>query len=212
MSLGRSRRALCLLALAVSLAGCGVTSQASPSRVTSHDLAAAGQPTTAPQATASTQVPGAAGEVDVYFLRAQRLVAVPRTVDLVDVPGPAIQALLAGPSEEELGDRITTAIPSGTPTLDVTVVSGIAVVGVPPQFDSLSVPEQILVVAQLTYTLTGIHGIVGLQLTDHGTLVDVPNGSGELSNGPVYRADFGALGSAGGPATTTPSSSDAAAT
>lgn len=198
-----TRRLLTCLAttlVATIVGGCGLSSQGGPDHVSTHDMTRVGQPAVPIDTAAPTSTSGVTGQVDVYFLRTQRLVAVPRTVEMIDVPGPAIQALLAGPSDDELTDRVTSAIPSDTPFLDVTVVSGIAVVGVPPQFDSLSVPEQILVVAQLTYTLTGIRGIVGLQLANHGSLVDVPNGSGELTFGPVYRADFGSIA----PPATTP--------
>jgi spore germination protein GerM len=201
------RRWLAVLTVALLTGGCGVTTQNGPTEVSDRDLSQAGQPDEPATSPKATPTQGTGGIVQVYFVRGQRLFGVSRTVDHTDVPGPALEELLVGPTRSESTQGVSTAIPAGTPPLEVTVVEGIAVVAVPPQLDTLTAPEQIVMVAQLVYTLTGINGIVGLQLSDGRGLVDVPNGSGELSYGPVYRADFGSIAppadGPGSPPTTT---------
>lgn len=192
MMITRSRGiALLVTALAYTLlAGCGVQAQSAPQPLSSGDLAKAGAPTLTPSTSSPTPTATESEEATVYFIHGQRLVAVPRNVARTESAGPIVAALLAGPTKTEASAGFTTAIPPGIASLDVTFVDGVGVVGVPPQLETLGGASQILAIAQLVYTITGLDGISGLQLTDGRSLVEVPNSAGELSFGPVYRSDF----------------------
>jgi hypothetical protein len=190
-------RACWVLAIAVTVSACGIAAQDAPQPLSSRDVALAGatpSPTPTAAVTTPTPPPAVTEQVDVYLVRGDRLADVQRTVTLSAVPAPAIAALLAGPTPEEAAAGVRTAIPAATPSLDVTVVAGVAVVTVPPTFAQLSGPDQILAVAELVYTLTGIEGVTGMQMTDGDQIVAVPTPHGQLSPGPVSRADFAALG------------------
>lgn len=200
-------RGLALLVTALAyalLTGCGVQAQSAPQPLSSGDLARAGAPTLTPSTSSPTPAATESEEATVYFLRGQRLVAVQRSVERTESVEPMVASLLAGPTKTEASSGLTTAIPPGIASLDVTFVDGVGVVGVPPQFETLGGANQILAIAQLVYTITEVDGISGLQLTDGGTLVEVPNSAGELSFGPVYRADFAAFAPTGPSAAPSP--------
>lgn len=118
----------------------------------SADAASSGVPTPTPSGTSI---------IRAYFWLgglpgSQGLVAVLRTIpDTKSVAKAAVNALLAGPTSGETGRSITTAVPTGSQLLSLSIDSGVATVNMSAEFvsggDSSSVQTRL---GQMTYTLT----------------------------------------------------------
>lgn len=186
------KRVFCLsMGAAVALAGCGVGAERSP-----HKLDRRGVPfgLLAPATSTTTTTQVAESTVVIYLLGTQRLVPVVRSV-----PSPAgipavLRELSAGPSTAESGQGITSPIASAAPLKLVSVKGGIASVDAPPSFGALGGQDQIVAAAQLVFTLTGFPGVSGVDLLVGGQPTQVPTAGGSLSEGPLTRADYSALG------------------
>jgi spore germination protein GerM len=112
----RFRGALSLLLIAVA-AGCGGGDDASTTtvRVTVTETGTGTVPDTAPMV------------LTVYFLKDGRVAPVQRSVvSSPQVAGAALTELLRGPSAEEQGQGLETAIPAGTERASTSVSGGVA--------------------------------------------------------------------------------------
>ncbi len=141
------KRIALALVLVVGLAGCGGANTAN-------------QTTTGAQATTT----GAdTTSLRVYFLRDEKVGPVRRGVPRTQaVAAAAMQELLKGPLQAETGIGLTTAIPAGTTLKGVTVVDGVATVGLSP---ALSTQTGL---AQVVYTLTQFPTVTAVRLEPGG--------------------------------------------
>jgi germination protein M len=126
--------------------------------------------------------PGTAGVVPV-------LREVPKTTG---VAAAAMTALLAGPTADESGEReITSAVPTGTRLLGITIKNGIATVNLSTEFDSgggnASMQYRL---AQVVYTLTQFSTVKTVTFQIEGQTVTVFGSEGIVLDGPVGRADY----------------------
>lgn len=128
----------------------------------------------------------------LYFERASRVLPVVRRVqEALTQEESTIRALIAGPSRDERSHGVTTAIPSSTRLLGVTVGDGIATVNVSEEFQEPNPPERIQVrIAQIVYTLTRLASINALLFQVDGQPIDIVTNSGGPVSRPVTRADF----------------------
>ncbi len=126
--------------------------------------------------------PGSVGLVPI-------LRTVPRTVQAATA---AMDALLAGPTANEAGDRtITTAIPDGTRLLGVSVKTGVATVDLSTEFDSDGATASMRYrLAQVVYTLTQFTTVRSVVFQVEGQTVTVFGSTGIVLAGPVERADY----------------------
>ena len=126
--------------------------------------------------------PGIAGLVAV-------LREVPRTRAVATA---AVNALLGGPSVAESGDRtITTAVPSGTRLLGLTIEGGLATVDLSREFEAGGGSASVLNrLGQVVYTLTQFPTVERVLFKLEGTVVTVFSGEGVILDGPVGRADY----------------------
>ena len=126
--------------------------------------------TSGPAPTTSTdpEPEPARSRVAAYFLRGEKLGVGARRAEGEAVARGALEALLAGPSDEERDAGLTTEIPDGTELLDLAVADGTATVDLSDAFEdgggSASMQAR---VAQVVATLTQFPSIerVAFRLT-----------------------------------------------
>jgi hypothetical protein len=109
------------------------------------------------------------------------------------VGGAAMEALLAGPNDDELGARpaMYTDIPDGTRFLGLTIDAGVATVNLSKEFESGGGSANVLGrLAQVVYTLTQFPTIKTVQFQLDGVPVEVFSAEGVVLDHPVGRADY----------------------
>ena len=151
----------------------------------------------APSATA-TPAPGGTSIVRAYFVLGGEpgsvgLVPVLREVpQTTAVAKAAMNALLAGPTTAESGERtVTTAIPEGTRLLSVSIKNGVATVDLSTEFDSGGGTASMQYrLAQVVYTLTQFSTVRSVIFEIEGATVTVIGGEGVTLDGPQARADY----------------------
>jgi spore germination protein GerM len=203
------RRALggFLAAAALALSACGVPISNSPSALPKsqvpNDLLS---PVIPP--TSTTTAPAGVAE-SVYLVNpGQKIEAVNR-----NVPNPAnlsavLDALLAGPSTQEVAQGYSTAIPVGTALLSVITGPANVTLDFNANFgEILGQQQQILAAAQVvetvgTYT-AGANGVKGVYFEIEGNPTTVPIATGAMPQGPVNPAMYTDLVATPAPATTT---------
>lgn len=174
-----------LAALALAPGGCSIGPQDAPVPV-------------APPETTSTPVEKSAGRevpfpvtVQAYFLRGNHLVRLSRTVPRGSGLRPSLDALTEPLTTAELAEGLRSDLPTSPTQLRGRLVAfGAAEVSVPPGFDRLSVRDQANAVAQLVFTVTANTTAGSLRLVQGGESVPVPDGTGEIVDGPVTREDY----------------------
>lgn len=132
-------------------------------------------------------------EVPVFLVGAGRLVVVRRLVESPPSLFRAIESLLAGPTPEEAGAGLRSAVTNQTRLLSVRVQSGVATIDLSGEFAGIGGQEQILALAQLVYTATAAQGVLGVRLSLDSKAVEVPRGDGTLSQEPLGPSDYAAL-------------------
>jgi hypothetical protein len=128
----------------------------------------------------------------VWFVRGEALHPVNRTHEATRAVGAAsLTDLLAGPSEAERSDGISTAVPEGTRLLGLVVSDGIATVDLSSEFESgggsLSMMARL---GQVACTLDQFPTVKGVDFELDGEPVDVFSGEGIVLDEPVTCADY----------------------
>lgn len=175
------------LVLLTVVAGCGI-----PVDDSARPLSADEIPPTRPKQESPpvSGVDPAAAAVDVYFVRGSQVVAVHRNISVPPSVEGALGAMVRGPSSDERRDEIRTALTSEV-RLEGTVAVGVPLIEVTDSFSEIELDEQILALAQLVFTLTGLPGVEGVSFALSGRPVEVPTGDGTLKQGPLRREDYG---------------------
>lgn len=191
----RSSRSWAAGWLAVAaLAGCSVTAEDDAHRLPDaevpFDLLAPGR-TTVPSSTPQV------GTAALYLISDGRLEPVFREVPANPTPGEVLVALTDGPTTDEQGRGLTTALSDATDIGEVSTARGVATVDLQPTPGDLASDEQALALAQIVFTLTAQPGIGRVAFTLRGEAVEVPDGSGALTSDPVAREDYADLAPAG---------------
>ncbi|HUG74612.1 MAG TPA: GerMN domain-containing protein [Acidimicrobiia bacterium] len=182
------------LLLAMVLSGCGAEGGAS---TTSSALATTS--TTGPVTTPTTP-PDDVGLAVYFFLgpvdgsRDASLVPVYRALSADGDPiGAAMEALLVGPTDDELAGipAITSAIPAGTTVLSVEVAGTLARVDLSAEFDDGGGSASMFArLAQVVYTATRVDGVDRVEFLIEGQTVEVFSSEGIELDGPQSRADY----------------------
>lgn len=184
-----------LAAILLVLAGCGVPIQSEPVPIASGAVptrlqGSPGPPTTAPSAT-----PGRPA-VQVNFVRDDRLVALVRDTPATtptDRLTAVVDALLAGPTENEQAGGITTALPPGI-ALSVADIQGSRVdLQLSGQTDGRSATENVLAVGQIVLSVTALPTIDQVSFSRDGAPVEALLADGALTAEPLTAADYEAL-------------------
>ena len=132
----------------------------------------------------------------LYFNRGEYLGVAGRDVpdegDLAARIKWTMQALLTGPTAQELGWGLTgTCIPAGTVVNAVTVAGHVATVDLSSRFESGGGSLSMLLrVAQVVYTVTQFDGIDRVAFKLDGKPAKAIGGEGVIVSPPVSRADF----------------------
>lgn len=186
----RTRLAVGLMVVTCATA-CGVPVQTRPVALANGQL-----PAGLTSASSTTTLAGSAVPVSliqVYFVAGDRLVARTR---LVPSPGSlpeAVADLLAGPTPAESLAGIRTSINPGTELLSERVSKDRVVLDLSLAFTNTGGPDQILSIAQLVYTATGVPGIDTVSFELQGQPVAIPLADGTLVATPVNRSDYARL-------------------
>ncbi|CAB4892823.1 unannotated protein [freshwater metagenome] len=181
-----------LVAVGFIAAGCGddksstapTMSPGTSTPVSSTETVTTAPATTAPVATAPTSTsPAAKNSVLVYFLLAEQLHVAGRLVDTAS-PAAAVEALLAGPTADEVKAGMVSLIPAGTKLLGVDVQGHEIRVDLSGEFGtgggSLSVMAR---VAQVVFTATQFPGIDTVRFSLDGSPITELTGEGYMVDG-----------------------------
>ena len=186
---------LCLVtavSAAALLAACGGSGGgSSPIPVATVTSTAAPSPSSSP-ATTPTAAPSATTTLSLYFLRGEALGVAERRVPQTTKPATAaLEALLAGPTADESAAGLTSAVPSGTRLLGLSIDGTTARVDLSAQFatggGSLSMQAR---VAQIVYTLTQFRTIKTVAFMLEGRALDALGGEGLMLGEGQRRADW----------------------
>jgi spore germination protein GerM len=176
--------------------GCGVPVQDDPTPVPADQLPY-GLATGAATSTAAPTTEPSAESPHVYFVGPQeQLVARQRAVS-GDTLSRRLTALLAsleaGPSQDELGLQLGTALGPGI-TLKVTgIVDGTATVDIAGTGDLPAGRGSRLASGEIVLTATSVEGVDSVMLTRNGVRVEALLPNGELTDAPLTAGDYAIL-------------------
>ncbi|GAB3980746.1 GerMN domain-containing protein [Plantactinospora veratri] len=188
--LGSCRAAALTLLLAAVVAGCGVPAEDTAREVEPPDgVAQAWATQTPPDPTPST----GAVPARLYLLRDGELVAVTRHVDAAPDVDELVDSLLAGPTDAEQRDGLTSALLGNDIVVGVQLSGGRATVELTDTLDETGRSDQILAFAQIVCTLAAKPGVTAVSFTRAGQPVGVPRADGSLSESPATAADYASL-------------------
>ena len=176
--------------LSIVLAGCLVTSCGVPAQEEPHAVELPRQPFTTPASGAVAS--GSVGDVAAVlcFRRDDRLVEVVRRADVVPTAARHIEDLVAGPTEAERNNGVTTSLTGLTLTVDAPAGSGQATVEVTEADEGGARSDEVLVYGQIVCTLTSRADISAVTFVRDGTPLDVPRADGSLAQGPLSAGDY----------------------
>jgi spore germination protein GerM len=185
-------------ALALAVTGCGVPAESEPRAITvdsGRSAKASGPGTAVPEVDASDRT-DAIAEV-LYFVRDGRLVAVRRAVDRLPASEKHLEHLLAGPSDAEHDQGLSSALTGLgiTARLRVERLTAVVDLGVRPENAGRS--DEVLAYGQLVCTLTSRPDIDTVSFHYDGEPVDVPRGDASLGRQPLTADDYRRLVAAG---------------
>jgi len=185
----RRRRALGVLGIGalVALVSCGISAEPEATRIEPDQV-----PFGLLDAEPSTTISKDGRVVSIHLLTGDRLLVVDRTMPDDGSLADLLELVIGGPTAEERGLGITSAVPPGT-IAGVETSRGTAEVDLTPAFGDLRSADQILALAQIVYTLTAQPGIGSVAFTLEGEPIEVPRSDGTVSDDPLSRDDFSAL-------------------
>jgi hypothetical protein len=178
------------VALAVSLAGCGVPRerQFQPIGADETPIAIGSTPSSVEEA---DKTAGIAAPRGIYLVNAESLIVrrprggitgVAEALELLTSPTPSRQPELR--SALQVGDILALHTDSASPARLVLTID------LAPTFLDLPVDEQRLALAQIVLTVTDQAVDVGVSFAIDGSVVNVPRSDSSVSDGPVGRADY----------------------
>ncbi len=183
----RGSRLLVLAAAAVLvLAGCdnGDGGSSTPATLAPST---SGAPTASPSR--STSPVGVA--VSAYFLAKEKVQPVLRRATSSAVATDAVRALLQGPTAQERGQGLSTAIPAGTTLHGIVIKDRLATVDLSSQFGSGGGSASMKArVAQVVFTVTRFPTVDRVSFELDGKPVTALGGEGLLLDEPQTRADY----------------------
>ena len=206
--LARLRAAGTLGAVLLGTAACGVPTGGAPTTIAPSDVPYGLAAPTSPPSAAPSSVPQ--DEAGWAYLVGPDQALVPRARDTgtgspTERLGELLSGLAAGPTEEEQARGLSTALPQGL-ELAVTGIDGAtATIDLSGAATLPSGAESRRAVAQIVLTATSLAGVQAVLLTSDGEPVEAPLPSGELTDLPLFPADYGVfLSPPAPPVATTP--------
>lgn len=199
----RSVLLIVVLTLLMSACAPGGTTDAGP--VTTQQTPGTSEPTStsttvpdssAPSSTTTTTEPTEERFLDIFLIKdASHAVAVTRAVPATpEVAANAMRALIAGPTDDELDEGLSSAIPADTLLLGIVIDDGLATIDLGREFESGGGSFGMLSrLAQVVYTLTQFPTVNSVQFKLDGEPVTVFSGEGILLEEPVSRGDYASI-------------------
>lgn len=190
----RARRVVAMCLLLTALHGCGI-----PVEDRARPLAGREVPSSLPNRVApptSRLGDPSLALAELFFVRDSRLAPVRREAPATPSVEDTLAALMRGPTSMERSDGLRTAL-VGPVQLAGLEAPGVPVVDVAESFAQIEGEEEILALAQLVFTLTGVPEVDGVAFALSGRVVEVPTGDGTLKSGPLSRQDFAAVAPVG---------------
>ena len=173
-----------LVVSSVAIAGCGVRAQDSAQRIAKSDVPF-GLTNQAPVSTDAPQV----SEATIFLVRGASLTPALRSLK-ASTPEAAVEALMTGPTAEEVRAGLSTAVPTSARLNGVAIKGDLAVVDLAGEFLQANVGDSALGIAQFVNTLTQFPGIVRVRFELDGKPVGVPKGDGTITKSAVVRGDY----------------------
>ena len=179
-----------LLALAAS--ACAIPTQGSPSTLPPSKVPFGLLDPHPPTTTTTQPKPSSLVPVKVFFLNATNgLTPAERYVDSPAPLSAVIDAMLAGPSNAETKQGISTAIPSNVALISATTQGNIVTVNMNTAFGEITGTDAELAVAQIVATVATQNGLgTGVNFEIDGQRTSVPIANGSEVAGPVYLIEF----------------------
>jgi hypothetical protein len=179
--------ALAVIAIATAVSGCGISPQDRPEPITAPPGIA-----TAPSPAPPTASNGATPE-RLYFVLDGELTPVTRKVISAPTPASVVRDLLAGPTEAEAADSLTSALLGDRVVQNVEVANSQAVVTLAPPVADNARNDEVLAYAQLVCSLTALKQVNSVTFVSGGQPISVPRGDGQLSLAPLTAGDYAEL-------------------
>lgn len=189
-SAGRLRSVLWLVAAAVALVACGISTDDAPRNIPAADQEQLG-------VSADRSAGAATGTARVYLLapeasgQTQVLQAVARDVD--ETADALLTELFAGPNAGEIGRQFRTALPDDMQLLTTARRGSVLRVDVSGELAELSGQVLVAAVAQIVFTASELDGVQSVQILVDGATQQWPTGNGELQSAPLTVYDFPGL-------------------
>lgn len=188
----RASGASLLLAVAALGAGCGIppddrASLAAPGSVP-YDLLGAG-----PAATATTSPAALTEKATIFLVQGERLAPVQRELPAPVSVASMLEALAAGPTVTEVQLGLRTALLAPGLMRSGGVSGGIATIDLGQPFTEIAGRDQIVALAQIVSTVTGLPGVGRARFTLEGQPVGVLRGDGAVTTETVSRDDYATL-------------------
>ena len=186
---GVKRAGLVGLALALT-AGCGVPQDSEPRLIEPGDrpLTLPGS-SPAPASDDLTTTALTSEQIELYFVRDGQAVPSVRATTRVMSLSALVDALLAGPTADELARGLASVVPSTLTVEDVTLENRTAVLQLGGPQDQVT-SAQPLAYAQIVATLTASTRVDGVRFRLDDADLSVPRGDGALSEAPLDRRDY----------------------
>ena len=186
-------RLLSVLVAVVAAGACGIppddkASLAQPGSVP-YDLLGEG-----PAATATTQVAAQTEKATLFLVQGERLAPVQRELPAPVSVESVLEALIAGPTVTEVQLGLRTALLT-TPGLvrSGSASGGIATIDLGQPFTEIAGRDQIVALAQIVSTVTGLPGVGRARFTLEGQPVGILRGDGAVTTETVSRDDYATL-------------------
>jgi hypothetical protein len=131
----------------------------------------------------------------LFFVRNGKLVAVERKVSGTRTAQQSMADLLAGPTDDETGDGLSSALPGNNVIGGVSVSDGVATVNLGSGLEGTGRNDGVLAFGQVVLTLDARPDVTGVVFQQGGQRLGVPRADGVLSAAPLTAADYASLAS-----------------
>jgi hypothetical protein len=183
------------VAVAGGVSGCGIPTEDNATLARTQDIPfdlLAEIPET-PTSTVPSPNGSSTTRATIFLVQGERLAPVDR-----DVPAPAsgegvIEALERGPTRAEAALGLRSALVGSDVMRSIGISGGIASVDLGAGFTDIVGRDQIMALAQIVSTVTGLPGVGRVSFTLAGVPVGVPRGDGAVTTESVSRDDYALL-------------------
>jgi hypothetical protein len=147
----------------------------------------------APSVTAPTQLASPTEKATLFLVQGERLAPVQRELPAPVSVESVLEALAAGPTATEVQLGLRTALLTAGLMHSGGVSGGIATIDLGQPFTEIAGRDQIVALAQIVSTVTGLPGVGRAKFTLGGNPVGILRGDGAVTTESVSRDDYATL-------------------